>query len=323
MDKIKFFFIAVISLLLVSLVMNQSISSYLEQRYHFIFYPQNDIFKEANTLKVKLEKIKAILINEPLEHQAEDNARLDDTNILTIQNENNISYKQNNTKPIVDKNTSFNDSTKLEIKTKEEFLLIGDSLMQGAATALYKDLKNLGFKVTNLSKQNTGLSYKSYFNWAKTTQNALMKNANIKYLVVLLGTNDPWDIRIDGKYIKFNSPTWIEIYTQRIQEILDIAKQYNVKVLWYEIPPVKKDDLNEKLQILNQIYNEEILKNHEIFINTKSSFSKNDEFSNYIKNENNKSVKVRSDDGIHFTPNGAKMMSKLLLSHIHTKENDE
>ncbi|EAH8338371.1 DUF459 domain-containing protein, partial [Campylobacter upsaliensis] len=303
MQVIKFLFILIVVFVLVVLVMNKSISSYLEQKYHIIFYPQNDILNEANALKVKLEQVRMILSNESISTEFE--AEKEEN--LNVKEEQNLSLALEKPEAIVEpeENISFIDNTKLEISLSEEFLLIGDSLMQGVAVALNKDLKNLGLKVVDLSKQNTGLSYKSYFDWAKETTKTLQNNKKIKYLVVLLGANDPWDIKKGGIYHRFNSKSWLEIYTQRVDEILKIAAKYNAKVLWYEIPPVKKDDLNKKLSILNQIYSQEILKNKGIFINTKLFFSKNDAYSAYIKDENNKSIKVRSDDGVHFTPSGA------------------
>ncbi|WP_270966923.1 DUF459 domain-containing protein [Campylobacter upsaliensis] len=320
MQVIKFFFILIVVFVLVVLVMNKSISSYLEQKYHIIFYPQNDILNEANALKVKLEQVRMILSNESISTEFE--AEKEEN--LNVKEEQNLSLALEKPEVIIEPeaNISFIDNTKLEISTNEEFLLIGDSLMQGVAVALNKDLKNLGLKVVDLSKQNTGLSYKSYFDWAKETTKTLQNNKKIKYLVVLLGANDPWDIKKGGIYHRFNSKSWLEIYTQRVDEILKIAAKYNAKVLWYEIPPVKKDDLNKKLSILNQIYSQEILKNKGIFINTKLFFSKNDAYSAYIKDENNKSIKVRSDDGVHFTPSGAKEMSKLLLEYIKLKDNN-
>ncbi|EKR5468661.1 DUF459 domain-containing protein [Campylobacter upsaliensis] len=320
MQVIKFLFILIVVFVLVVLVMNKSISSYLEQKYHIIFYPQNDILNEANALKVKLEQVRMILSNESISTEFE--AEKEEN--LNVKEEQNLSLALEKPEAIVEPETniSFIDNTKLEISLSEEFLLIGDSLMQGVAVALNKDLKNLGLKVVDLSKQNTGLSYKSYFDWAKETTKTLQNNKKIKYLVVLLGANDPWDIKKGGIYHRFNSKSWLEIYTQRVDEILKIAAKYNAKVLWYEIPPVKKDDLNKKLSILNQIYSQEILKNKGIFINTKLFFSKNDAYSAYIKDENNKSIKVRSDDGVHFTPSGAKEMSKLLLEYIKLKDNN-
>ncbi|HEB7536271.1 TPA: DUF459 domain-containing protein [Campylobacter coli] len=323
MKIIKFFFILIIVFVLVCLVMNQSIFSYIEQKYHFAFYPKNDILQEANGFKNKLEQIRAILSNEPLPQNIEENImiqeNMDELNASKdfIDENTTIEDIQQITE---DENVSFIDNTKLEVHKGDEFLFIGDSLMQGVAIALNRDLIDLGLKANDLSKQNTGLSYKSYFDWAKATKEAFAKNPNIKYLVVLVGANDPWDIKKGGVYHRFGSDSWINIYTYRVNEIINIAKQHQAKILWFEVPPVKKDELNEKIQILNKIYSEEILKNKQIFINTKLFFSVNDEFSTYIKNENNKSVKMRTDDGIHFTPNGAKEMSKLLLEHITIKE---
>ncbi|EBD1833611.1 DUF459 domain-containing protein [Campylobacter upsaliensis] len=320
MQVIKFLFILIVVFVLVVLVMNKSISSYLEQKYHIIFYPQNDILNEANALKVKLEQVRMILSNESISTEFE----VEKEENLNVKEEQNLSLALEKPEAIVEPeaNISFIDNAKLEISLNEEFLLIGDSLMQGVAVALNKDLKKLGLRVVDLSKQNTGLSYKSYFDWAKETTKTLQNNKKIKYLVVLLGANDPWDIKKGGIYHRFNSKSWLEIYTQRVDEILKIAAKYNAKVLWYEIPPVKKDDLNKKLSILNQIYSQEILKNKGIFINTKLFFSKNDAYSAYIKDENNKSIKVRSDDGVHFAPSGAKEMSKLLLEYIKLKDNN-
>ncbi|EAH9446215.1 DUF459 domain-containing protein [Campylobacter coli] len=322
MKIIRFFFILIIVFILVCLVMNQSIFSYIEQKYHFAFYPKNDILQEANGFKNKLEQIRAILSNEPLPQNIEENIMVQED--MDELNASNDFIDKNTTiediQQTEDENVSFIDNTKLEVHKGDEFLFIGDSLMQGVAIALNRDLIDLGLKANDLSKQNTGLSYKSYFDWAKATKEAFAKNPNIKYLVVLLGANDPWDIKKGGVYHRFGSDSWIDIYTYRVNEIINIAKQHHAKILWFEIPPVKKNELNEKIQILNKIYSEEILKNKQIFINTKLFFSVNDEFSTYIKNENNKSIKMRTDDGIHFTSNGAKEMSELLLQHITIKE---
>ncbi|EAI7112728.1 DUF459 domain-containing protein [Campylobacter coli] len=322
MKIIRFFFILIIVFILVCLVMNQSIFSYIEQKYHFAFYPKNDILQEANGFKNKLEQIRAILSNEPLPQNIEENIMVQED--MDELNASNDFIDKNTTiediQQTEDENVSFIDNTKLEVHKGDEFLFIGDSLMQGVAITLNRDLIDLGLKANDLSKQNTGLSYKSYFDWAKATKEAFAKNPNIKYLVVLLGANDPWDIKKGGIYHRFGSDSWIDIYTYRVNEIINIAKQHHAKILWFEIPPVKKNELNEKIQILNKIYSEEILKNKQIFINTKLFFSVNDEFSTYIKNENNKSIKMRTDDGIHFTSNGAKEMSKLLLQHITIKE---
>ncbi|MCW1533962.1 DUF459 domain-containing protein, partial [Campylobacter jejuni] len=61
--------------------------------------------------------------------------------------------------------------------------------------------------------------------WSKATNEAFIKNSNIKYLVVLLGANDPWDIKKGGNYHRV-LPSWIDIYTSRVDEIIKIAKKH-------------------------------------------------------------------------------------------------
>ncbi|MBZ7937748.1 MULTISPECIES: DUF459 domain-containing protein [Campylobacter] len=329
MKIIKFLFILIAVFVLVIIVMNESISSYIEQRYHLSFYPQNTILKEGNKLKIKLEQIHTVLSTENTTKATHSNYQIikdiEDANLSNdtkIKNQSLVQMQQEeNISSFKDKNsTILTDNGKLTINPSKEFLFIGDSLMQGVAINLNKNLNILGIKSEDLSRQNTGLSYKSYFNWAKTIEDAFLSNSNIKYLVILLGPNDPWDIKKGKNYLRFGSSAWKEFYKTRVDEIIQIAQKYQVKILWFEVPPMKKDSLNDKIQILNEIYRQEVLKNKEIFIDTKSSFTLNNQYSTYIKNENNKTIKVRTDDGIHFTMNGAKIMSKLLLNHLIIKD---
>ena len=129
MQIVKFLFILVIVFVLVVLVMNKSIRSYLEQKYHIIFYPQNDILNEANALKIKLEQVRMILSNENPNLASFEVEEKEEN--LSIKEEQNLSLALS--KPAVEEkiepeaNISFIDNTKLEVDSGEQFLLIGDS----------------------------------------------------------------------------------------------------------------------------------------------------------------------------------------------------
>lgn len=370
MAKLRFFFIIFVCFLLVVFVMNKSIASYLEQKYHINASFDNEILDEANAFKVKLERIKAVLSDDAfashyLEQISEENATQEDLktleeikqgagdsgafeslssdlspenlsrgNLLSqnpaanalskpaelTRSEHNASLANSaDLRPVA----SSTPKTSLEVSLNDEFLLIGDSLMQGVSMALTRDLKKLGFKSTNLSKQNTGLSYKSYYDWAKASEAAFKSNDKLKVLVVLLGANDPWDIKFLGKYRAFNSEQWREIYAARVDEILDIARKYGAQVIWYQVPIVKKPSLDDKLQILNEIYEAQSLKYHALFIKTRAALSLNGEYSTYIKDESNKSIKVRADDGVHFSYKGAEILSQLLLKRLEIRDNNQ
>ncbi len=59
--------------------------------------------------------------------------------------------------------------------------------MQGVAPFVQKSLKQqYGIESANLSKQSTGLSYPSFFDWPKTIEETLKKHPEISVLAVFL-----------------------------------------------------------------------------------------------------------------------------------------
>ncbi len=74
--------------------------------------------------------------------------------------------------------------------------------MQGAAPFVQKSLKQqYGIESANLSKQSTGLSYPSFFDWPKTIEETLKKHPEISVLAVFLA-NDPWDFPVGKRYLQ-------------------------------------------------------------------------------------------------------------------------
>lgn len=192
-------------------------------------------------------------------------------------------------------------------------MLIGDSMMQGVAPYLLRTFKKVKIQGINLSKHSTGLTYKHYFNWELATRDALEKNPQISLIVVLLGANDPWSMK---KGIAFKSPLWEEIYTQRIDEILQVAREYGVRVAWYEVPSVREKSLNDKIMYLNSLYEESVKQSGEYFLQSNGIVTQGGKYSAFIKNAKGKSVQVRADDGVHFTTRGYQIMANILLNSL-------
>ncbi|MDE6978982.1 MAG: DUF459 domain-containing protein, partial [Helicobacter sp.] len=184
-------------------------------------------------------------------------------------------------------------------------VLIGDSLMQGVGITLVSLLKKHGAVPINLSKQSTGLTYSQHFDWEKALANALAEQP-ARYVIVMLGANDPWNM-IDpenkARYVKFKSKRWEEIYRARIQSLLTLAHEHGAQVFWYETPYMKKEKLNDGILYLNMLYEDEVQKNDAIFLHSNAVLSEGEAFSAYIT-RGGKKIKVRANDGIHFSPEG-------------------
>ena len=201
----------------------------------------------------------------------------------------------------------------------DQVFFAGDSLMQGVAPHVQKYLQeNYEVKTVNLSKQSTGLSYPNFFNWPQTIKETLQSNPAIKVLVVFLGPNDPWDMPNPqgGLYLRFKSPEWEAVYRSRIAEIIESAKQHNVSVMWLTPPNMRKELPNQQMVYLNQVITDEVKKHQAFLIDSRPIFGgKNDVYSDYIVKDHN-SIKMRSADGIHFSPDGQKIIAKTISDHL-------
>lgn len=205
------------------------------------------------------------------------------------------------------------NNPRIQVSEGEGILLVGDSMMQGVAPYLLRTFKKAKIQGINLSKHSTGLTYKHYFNWEVATRDALEKNPHISLVVVLLGANDPWSMK---KNIAFKSPLWEEIYTQRIDEILQVAQGYGVRVAWYEVPSVREKSLNDKIMYLNTLYEAAVKQSGEYFLQSNGIVTQGGKYSAFIKNAKGKSVQVRADDGVHFTARGYQIMANILLNNL-------
>ncbi|KFC94877.1 SGNH/GDSL hydrolase family protein [Leminorella grimontii] len=205
------------------------------------------------------------------------------------------------------------------LSPQSKVLLVGDSMMQGVAPHMMKALsKDYGIKSINLSKQSTGLSYPGFFNWPKTIDEALEKDENVDLLVVFLGPNDPWDMPPSkgARFLKFKSPEWEALYRSRIETILESAQRHHSRVIWVGPPNMRKPALSDGVNYLDTLYRAEVTAASQLYISVNDVFGyQGADYSDYLE-ENGKKVKLRSDDGTHFTPTGQRLIAQRILSAI-------
>lgn len=212
----------------------------------------------------------------------------------------------------------------ITLTREDKVLFVGDSLMQGVAPHIRKALhKQHGIVGIDLSKQSTGLAYPSFYNWPKQTAAAFKGNNNIRLMVVFLGPNDPWDIPSpSGKgypYLKFKSDDWEKVYRSRIREMLAIAQGNSAKVIWLSPPNMKRRKLNDGMIYLDKLFSDEVKDIHGYFVPTSNLLGcYNNQFSSFVELDG-KRIKVRIDDGVHFTLAGQKLIADKVLSLIHVK----
>lgn len=210
----------------------------------------------------------------------------------------------------------------IPLQAGDKVLLIGDSLMQGVAPFVQQTLqRQYNINSINLSKQSTGLSYPDFFNWPAEVEKTLAVDKSIKAVVVFLGPNDPWDFPdpeqgSKAPYLKFKSKAWEAVYRARISRIVESAQKHDAGVIWLGLPFMKPEKLNEQMLYLDGIMRSE-MRDKGIFVPTKYILTGGaPAYVDTIMLEG-KSVRVRSKDGIHFTPTGQRQIAIAIMRRLH------
>ena len=209
---------------------------------------------------------------------------------------------------------------RVRLAAGDKVFFAGDSMMEGVAPHVQKWLSSqYGIDSLNLSKQSTGLSYPSFFDWPATIEKILREDRKIRLLVVFLGPNDPWDFPNPEPgtrgYLKFQSPEWEQVYRQRIERILAAAQAADVKVIWLGVPLMKSSRLNAQMRYLDSLFASE-LAGKTIWLPTDKIMGGEDGQYRDSISINGQTVRLRSKDGIHFTVKGQQLLAEQIAGRI-------
>ena len=194
-----------------------------------------------------------------------------------------------------------------------QVLMVGDSIMMGIAPQLQRLLQQRHIASLNLSKQSTGLVNNRYFNWAEKIQGAMVQHGAINTLVIFVGPNDPWDIYTKRKTYKFATPDWAQEYGRRMGEIIALARRYNLRLIWVEIPAMKDPAFSGKMDFINGVIRQQAAAAGFELIPTRALLG---EQYQETRSVGKRSLRIRGKDGIHFTGEGYRIIAEAIKEQI-------
>ncbi len=184
--------------------------------------------------------------------------------------------------------------------------VFGDSLAVDLAAALdrlYADDPNI--IVINQGVGSSGFVRPDFFDWDKTAVDQVTKNS-FDIAVMIAGINDRQTIKIDGKSLKPLTQDWDDIYRSRADGFVGPIHSANKPLIWVGLPPMSTDDYSTAIGQISAIQKLAAFSGGAEFVDIYDRFvDDNGAYSAYGPDLNGNRVKMRKDDGIHFTAAGA------------------
>jgi hypothetical protein len=209
-------------------------------------------------------------------------------------------------KPAIEKNEN---ATRLAV--------FGDTLAVDLAAALdryYAEDPNL--VVINQGVGSSGFARPDFFDWDKTAKAQVEKNS-FDIAVMIVGVNDRQTINTEGKSLKPLTPEWEDAYRARVAEFVSAIHDANKPLIWVGLPPMAKADYSNAISEISSVQRLAAFAGGSEFVDIYDKFVDEDgKYSSYGPDLNGNRVRMRKDDGIHFSAAGADKLAYYLNQTI-------
>ncbi|KKB12089.1 hypothetical protein VE25_09135 [Devosia geojensis] len=209
-------------------------------------------------------------------------------------------------KPTVEKAP---DATRLAV--------FGDSLAVDLARALerfYAEDPNL--IVVNQGVGSSGFVRDDYFDWNKAVRDAIAADS-FDLAVVAIGINDRQELRVNGQAAEPLTDPWNAAYQARVMDFLNPLRAAGKPVIWIGLPPMSSTTYSTAISQISAIHRLASVSGGADFIDIYERFLGEDgKYSAYGPDLNGQNVRMRKDDGIHFSTAGADKLAFFVSQSI-------
>lgn len=195
--------------------------------------------------------------------------------------------------------------------------VFGDSMATDVAKALdrfYAEDANIA--IIDQSVGDSGIVRTDYFDWPKKIGEKITENG-FDIAVVIVGINDRQKMSIDGKSYSSLSPEWLAGYSARVQSIVQQLRAANKPTIWVGLPPMEAPKFGQTMVQINEIDRLAAFGGGAEFLDIFEKFAT--EEGKYTRNGpdlNGNNVRMRKDDGIHFSTAGADKLAFYLSQSL-------
>lgn len=205
-----------------------------------------------------------------------------------------------------------------EVEPTSFVVVFGDSTAKHLSDGLdeaYEEVLEVG--IEDRSKAESGLVRPESYDWPKAIQDYLATNPKITVAVMMIGINDRQPIREGDTQHEPLSDRWKELYRDRVDAVVRAFSDRKIPVIWVSAPPVRNENLSDGLSAINDIYRGRVQRAGGVYVDIWPGFVTEDgAYTASGPNLSGQQARLRSSDGIHFTPTGARKAAHFVETEL-------
>lgn len=197
--------------------------------------------------------------------------------------------------------------------------LAGDSMMAVglSATLMRQAVGDKNLRLVKAFRSGTGLARPDFFNWMDEYP-AMLGAETPQVVIVAIGANDGQGFIVDGKVQDFGGDDWRTTYQSRVADYLEMVESTGARVVWVGLPPMRSSAFNDKIAVINRIAYSIVSQDPRATWWNSTPFVADESgaFREFALLSNGKTVRMRAEDGIHFSDEGADLMASVLMKWL-------
>lgn len=197
-------------------------------------------------------------------------------------------------------------------------LVMGDNIAQQLARGLelaYAETPQIA--VIRQARDSSGLVNTRFFDWAEAAKKLLSEGEKIDVAVMMLGSNDAQEIQDGRERHRVRSEGWTKIYKARIEAIAAQFREKKIPLIWVGMPIMRGERLAGEMLAFNELFREAVQRAGGTYVDVWEGFADDrNRFTLFGPDVNGQVVKLRTGDGVHFTPPGTRKLAYFLESPL-------
>ena len=202
--------------------------------------------------------------------------------------------------------------------TPSRILVIGDSLAQQIGWGLTQELGgDPRFEVVNRGRPSTGLVRNDFYDWPANLSQ-LLNSQRFDAVVVSVGMNDRQNIAASGAVLQRFSEDWQAAYGERVDRMMGLIEDSGVPGFWMGMPISRSQSFSRGMRVINNVFEAVVTRRPGIAYVPLWSLTTdaNGAYTPYGQTADGRTGVTRTDDGMHMTGFGSRMIASHLLREM-------